>query len=111
MKSSRVKKSLFQKQVGVDLTDDEGAILEEYGWKCSSGLGSLLNFCDRVVHDYSKGQDLGNDWKHKIGKLLMDGYDQGSIVQSIPRKLERMLEKISSENDALPVIYIKAEPA
>ncbi|XP_024364024.1 uncharacterized protein [Physcomitrium patens] len=84
--------------VGVDLTDDEGAILEEYGWKCSSGLGSLLNFCDRVVHDYSKGQDLGNDWKHKIGKLLMDGYDQGSIVGSSVQCTKFRTAHLSSEN-------------
>lgn len=41
--------------MGVDFIDDEGVILEEYGWKCSSGLGFFLNFCDCVVYDYSKG--------------------------------------------------------
>ena len=72
--------------MGLHLTHEDATILEDYGWNRSSGLGSLLNFCERVVHDYNKGQeDLGNDWKQKIGKLLMDGLDHGSIVQSIPR--------------------------
>lgn len=100
--------------MGTHLSDEEAAILEDYGWNRSSGLGlgSLLNFCDRVVHDYNKGQDpaeLGNDWKQKIGKLLMDGYDQGSILtSSIPRKLEKVLGNTST-NTTGPC-SVKAEP-
>jgi len=88
--------------------------LEDYGWNRSSGLGSLLNFCDRVVHDYNKGQDpaeLGNDWKQKIGKLLMDGYDQGSILTtSIPKKLERLLGSNLSDMNSCSGLNAKAEP-
>lgn len=100
--------------MGTDLTDEEAAILEDYGWNRSSGLGSLLNFYDRVVHDYNKGQDpaeLGNDWKQKIGKLLKDGYDQGSILAtSIPRKLVRGLRNTSSDIEPCSGLKMKAEP-
>lgn len=98
--------------MGLHLTNDEASILEDYGWNPSSGLGSLLNFCERVVHDYNKGQeDLGNDWKQKIGKLLMDGYDHGSIVQSIPRKLRTALGDNLSDTDSFSGSQVKAEPA
>lgn len=97
--------------MGTHLTEEEATILEDYGWNHSSGLGSLLNFCERVVHDYSKGQDpaeLGYDWKQKIGKLLKDGYDQGSIVAtSKPKKLERVLGK--SDMESCSGLNIKAE--
>lgn len=96
------------------MTPEEAAILEDYGWNPSSGLGSLLNFCHRVVHDYNKGQDiadLGTDWKQKIGKLLMDGYDQGSIVQSFPKKLQKLVKDYSTVNNDMPAVHIKNEPA
>jgi hypothetical protein len=77
--------------VGRDLSTEEAAVLEDYGWNPSSGLGSLLNFCHRVVHDHSRGDttELATEWKIKIGKLLMDGYDHGSIVKTLPRKLQQ----------------------
>ncbi|KAG0555503.1 hypothetical protein KC19_12G173800 [Ceratodon purpureus] len=99
-------------EVGVHLTNEEAAILEDYGWNPSSGLGSLLNFCERVVHDYNKGQeDLGYDWKQKIGKLLMDGYDHGRIVTSIPRKLQSVLGDNLSDTDSFTGSQMKAERA
>ncbi|KAH8970470.1 hypothetical protein BDL97_02G089700 [Sphagnum fallax] len=80
-----------QLEVGRDLSTEEAAVLEDYGWNPSSGLGSLLNFCHRVVHDHSRGDttELATEWKIKIGKLLMDGYDHGSIVKTLPRKLQQ----------------------
>nr|PNR29646.1 hypothetical protein PHYPA_028340 [Physcomitrium patens] len=99
--------------VGVDITQEEASILEDYGWSWGSGLGSLLNFCHRVVHDYNKGQDsadLGNEWKQKIGKLLMDGYDQGRmIVGSIPKKLPRNPGNHVLETDPSPGLNVKTE--
>ncbi|KAI3854707.1 hypothetical protein MKW92_031789 [Papaver armeniacum] len=57
--------------VGEDLSEGEARVLEEYGWIPNSGLGSMLNYCDR-----------------KIGKLLRDGLNGGTIVFSnLPKKL------------------------
>ncbi|KAK4767339.1 hypothetical protein SAY86_015089 [Trapa natans] len=67
-------------QVGQDLTDKEARVLMEYGWRPNSGLGTMLNYCDRVVHD--RKNEIENDtseWRAKIGKLLMDGYIGGTI--------------------------------
>ncbi|KAK1262989.1 hypothetical protein QJS04_geneDACA011865 [Acorus gramineus] len=73
--------------VGKDLTEGEARVLEEYGWKPYSGLGTMLNYCDRVVHDRKNDWDI-MDWRSKIGKLLMDGYDRGKIVLShLPEKV------------------------
>ncbi|KAG9445019.1 hypothetical protein H6P81_016359 [Aristolochia fimbriata] len=74
-------------QVGEDLTEGEARILEEYGWRPNHGLGSMLNYCDRVVHD-RKSEGDSSEWKSKIGKLLMQGYDGGTVVMAkLPRKL------------------------
>ncbi|KAI3976523.1 hypothetical protein MKX01_008381 [Papaver californicum] len=73
--------------VGKDLSEGEARVLEEYGWIPNSGLGSMLNYCDRVVHDKSNERD-GSEWRNKIGKLLMDGLKGGTIVLSnLPKKL------------------------
>ncbi|KAI3946462.1 hypothetical protein MKX01_017678 [Papaver californicum] len=73
--------------VGKDLSEGEARVLEEYGWIPNSGLGSMLNYCDRVVHDKSNERD-GSEWRNKIGKLLMDGLRGGTIVLSnLPKKL------------------------
>lgn len=61
-------------------------MLMEYGWTPNSGLGTMLNYRDRVVHD-RKNED-GSEWRSKIGKLLMDGYNGGTIVTpNIPKKV------------------------
>ncbi|KAJ7538929.1 hypothetical protein O6H91_11G068600 [Diphasiastrum complanatum] len=73
-------------EVGMDLVEEEAAILEDYGWIPNSGIGSLLNFCDRVSHDYKSDEMI--DWRSKIGKLLMDGHDHGRIISRIPRKFQ-----------------------
>ncbi|XP_043700870.1 uncharacterized protein LOC122651526 [Telopea speciosissima] len=71
--------------VGEDLTEGEARVLEEYGWAPNTGLGSMLNYCDRVVHD-RKNED-GSEWRSKIGKFLMDGYNGGTTVLSkLPKK-------------------------
>ncbi|KAF9599397.1 hypothetical protein IFM89_036954 [Coptis chinensis] len=67
--------------VGEDLTEGEARVLEEYGWMPNTGLGSMLNYCDRVVHDRKNEADV-SEWRSKIGKLLMNGYDGGTIVLS-----------------------------
>ncbi|KAJ1391150.1 hypothetical protein SESBI_36912 [Sesbania bispinosa] len=71
--------------VGEDLTEGEAKVLMEYGWAPNSGLGTMLNYRDRVVHD-RKTEDPA-EWRSKIGKLLMDGYSGGTIVTpNIPKK-------------------------
>lgn len=54
----------------------------EYGWRPNSGLGTMLNYCDRVVHDRKNEIEDTSEWRAKIGKLLMDGYSGGAIVSS-----------------------------
>ncbi|KAK9115148.1 hypothetical protein Syun_021945 [Stephania yunnanensis] len=72
--------------VGEDLTEAEAKVLEEYGWTRNSGLASMLNYCDRVIHDRNKDRDV-SEWRSKIGKLLMDGINGGVIVlANLPNK-------------------------
>ncbi|KAF5196819.1 Nac domain-containing protein [Thalictrum thalictroides] len=75
-------------KVGEDLTEGEARVLEEYGWTPNTGLGSMLNYCDRVVHDRKSDADV-SEWRSKIGKLLMIGYDGGTIVlPHLPKKFK-----------------------
>lgn len=61
-------------------------MLMEYGWTPNTGLGTMLNYCDRVVHDRKNDND-SSEWRSKIGKLLMDGYNGGTIVApNIPER-------------------------
>lgn len=61
----------------------------EYGWIPDSGLGTMLNYCDRVVHDRKNDYESdSSEWRSKIGKLLTDGYNGGIIVPNdIPKKV------------------------
>lgn len=75
-------------KVGEDLTEAEAKVLMEYGWVPYSGLGTMLNYCDRVVHDRKNEKD-SSEWRSKIAKLLMDGYNGGTMVATdIPKKDE-----------------------
>ncbi|XP_002531924.2 uncharacterized protein LOC8272187 isoform X1 [Ricinus communis] len=67
--------------VGEDLTEGEAEVLMQYGWTPNSGLGTMLNYRDRVFHDRKNEKD-SSEWRSKIGKLLMDGFNGGSIVSS-----------------------------
>ncbi|KAM0055090.1 hypothetical protein Hdeb2414_s0006g00202061 [Helianthus debilis subsp. tardiflorus] len=75
--------------VGDDLTEGEARVLMEYGWIPNTGLGTMLNYCDRVVHDRkSEIESDGSEWRSKIGKILTDGYNGGIIVPNdIPKKV------------------------
>ncbi|XP_057807190.1 uncharacterized protein LOC131021881 [Salvia miltiorrhiza] len=73
--------------VGDDLSEGEAKVLMEYGWIPNTGLGSMLNYYDRVFHDRRNEKD-GSEWRSKIGKLLMDGYNGGTIISTaIPTKV------------------------
>lgn len=67
--------------VGEDITEGEAQVLMQYGWTPNSGLGTMLNYCDRVFHDRKNEKD-SSEWRSKIGKLLMNGYNGGSIVSN-----------------------------
>ncbi|KAK8717685.1 hypothetical protein V6N13_044943 [Hibiscus sabdariffa] len=67
--------------VGEDLTEGEAKVLMQYGWVPNTGLGTMLNYCDRVVHD-RKNESDSSEWRSKIGKLLADAYNGGIIVSS-----------------------------
>ncbi|CAI9111360.1 OLC1v1011569C1 [Oldenlandia corymbosa var. corymbosa] len=72
--------------VGEDLTEGEAKVLAEYGWTPNTGLGNMLNYCDRVVHD--RKAENPAEWRSKIGKLLVDGYNSGCIVApDVPKKV------------------------
>lgn len=76
-------------------------MLMEYGWIPNTGLGTMLNYYDRVVHDRRNEKD-GSEWRSKIGKLLMDGYNGGSIIPTaVPLKV--------MECDAANAVQIKLE--
>ncbi|KAL3838701.1 hypothetical protein ACJIZ3_023292 [Penstemon smallii] len=73
--------------VGDDLTEGEAKVLMEYGWIPNTGIGTMLNYYDRVVHDRRNEKD-SSEWKSKIGKLLMEGYNGGTIISAvIPSKV------------------------
>ncbi|XP_008227571.1 PREDICTED: uncharacterized protein LOC103327070 isoform X1 [Prunus mume] len=73
--------------VGEDLSEGEAQVLTEYGWEPNTGLGTMLKYCDRVVHD-RKNETDSSEWRSKIGKLLMDGYNGGALIASnIPKKV------------------------
>lgn len=73
--------------VGQDLSEGEARVLAEYGWTPNTGLGTMLNYCDRVVHDRKQELD-SSEWRLKIGRQLMNGYNGGTIVaNNLPKKL------------------------
>ncbi|XP_052490002.1 uncharacterized protein LOC105801263 isoform X2 [Gossypium raimondii] len=67
--------------VGEDLSEGEAKVLMQYGWVPNTGLGTMLNYCDRVVHD-RKNESDSSEWRSKIGKLLVDAYNGGNIVSA-----------------------------
>ncbi|XP_059307331.1 uncharacterized protein LOC132058924 isoform X1 [Lycium ferocissimum] len=68
--------------VGEELSEGEARVLMSYGWIPNTGLGAMLNYCDRVFHDRKWEKD-SSEWRSKIGKLLMDGYNGGSLVEKL----------------------------
>lgn len=66
-------------KIGEDLSEGEARVLMQFGWTPNSGLGTMLNYSNRVVHDRRNEKDT-SEWRTKIGKLLIDGYNGGSIV-------------------------------
>lgn len=68
------------------MAEAEAKVLMEYGWTANSGLGTMLNYRDRVVHD--RKSENPTEWRSKIGKLLADGYTGGTIVMpNIPKRV------------------------
>ncbi|KAL0735737.1 hypothetical protein Bca4012_011947 [Brassica carinata] len=67
--------------VGEDMTEAEAEVLMKYGWVANTGLGTMLNYRDRVFHDRKSHKET-SEWKSKISKLLVDGYNSGTIVST-----------------------------
>ncbi|CAH8362187.1 unnamed protein product [Eruca vesicaria subsp. sativa] len=67
--------------VGEDMTEGEAEVLMKYGWVANTGLGTMLNYRDRVFHDRKNHKET-SEWKSKICKLLVDGYNSGTIVST-----------------------------
>ncbi|CAN6301748.1 unnamed protein product [Urochloa humidicola] len=81
-----------QLMVGEDLTEGEAHVLEEYGWIRNTGLGTMVNYRDRVVHDRWTEKSVA-DWRANIGKLPMSGYAEGqSITIPGPKNVADLLE-------------------
>ncbi|KAF3332441.1 NAC domain-containing protein 8 [Carex littledalei] len=94
--------------VGEDLTEGEARVLEEYGWVRDTGIGTMLNYRDRVVHDRWHESD-SSEWRVKIGRLLMNGYNRGSVVLTdIPVKVRKYMGETSVGDDLSPT-RIKSE--
>ncbi|KAM1201021.1 hypothetical protein FF1_017348 [Malus domestica] len=73
--------------VGDDLTEGDAQVLMEYGWEPNTGLGTMLKYRGRVVHDRRNETD-SSEWRSKIGKLLIDGYNGGTLItNNIPKKV------------------------
>nr|XP_016499280.1 PREDICTED: uncharacterized protein LOC107817901 isoform X1 [Nicotiana tabacum]XP_016499281.1 PREDICTED: uncharacterized protein LOC107817901 isoform X1 [Nicotiana tabacum] len=66
--------------VGEELSEGEARVLMAYGWVPNTGLGTMLNYCDRVCHDRKTEKDI-SEWRSKIGQMLIDGYNGGSLVR------------------------------
>ncbi|KAJ0098425.1 hypothetical protein Patl1_21225 [Pistacia atlantica] len=79
--STKIVSLKFQFNVGEDLTEGEAKVLMGFGWIQNTGLGTMLNYRDRVFHD-RKNEKESSEWRSKIGKLLIDGYNGGSIVST-----------------------------
>ncbi|XVF71387.1 hypothetical protein PTKIN_Ptkin12aG0033600 [Pterospermum kingtungense] len=88
--------------VGEDLTEGETKVLMEYGWVPNTGLGTMLNYRDRVVHDRKNESDT-SEWRSKIGKLLVDGYNSGTIVST--SLVEDVVEHMDGENPQVKLEY------
>lgn len=67
--------------VGEDLSEAEAKVLMGYGWVPNTGLGTMLNYRDRVIHDRQNEKDT-SEWRSKIGRLLVDGYNGGCVLSS-----------------------------
>ncbi|KAK9682336.1 hypothetical protein RND81_10G065900 [Saponaria officinalis] len=93
--------------VGEDLSEGEARVLADYGWTPNTGLGTMLNYCDRVFHD--RKQELHrSEWRSKIGKQLMNGYNSGSIVsKNLPENL--IEDPFSREGDDDEEVQVKLE--
>jgi hypothetical protein len=64
------------------MTAGEAEVLIKYGWVANTGLGTMLNYRDRVYHD-RKTQKPTSEWRSKISELLIDGYNSGTIVSTL----------------------------
>ncbi|GER47085.1 hypothetical protein STAS_24163 [Striga asiatica] len=88
--------------VGDDISEGEARVLMGFGWIPNTGLGTMLNYFDRVVHDRRNERDR-SEWRSKIGKLLADGLNGGTITSAAA------ISRNASESDLAHPVEIKIE--
>ncbi|CAA0821047.1 Unknown protein [Striga hermonthica] len=88
--------------VGDDISEGEARVLMGFGWIPNTGLGTMLNYFDRVVHDRRNERDR-SEWRSKIGKLLAEGLNGGTITSAAA------ISSNASESDMAHPLEIKIE--
>ncbi|CAI5475906.1 unnamed protein product [Closterium sp. Yama58-4] len=86
-------------QVGVDLSEEEAGRLERYGWVRGTGIGELLNFCDRLRHDYSlTGAHIGGGQQSaEAGREVVEREEACHPVLAAAEEAERERERRERE--------------
>ncbi|KAL1213062.1 hypothetical protein V5N11_001066 [Cardamine amara subsp. amara] len=93
--------------VGEDMTESEAEVLMKYGWVANTGLGTMLNYRDRVFHDRKSPKET-SEWRSKISKLLIDGYNSGTIVSTLIAHHDDF--EVDDNNAGLDMGDVKLEP-
>lgn len=86
--------------IGEEVSEGEAKVLKDYGWIPGTGLGTMLNYRDRVVHDRRNEMSDISEWKSKIGKLLTDGFCGGTVVSTsinTPEDDEESTQEVKAE--------------
>uniref|UniRef100_A0A1J3EKL8 NAC domain-containing protein 8 n=1 Tax=Noccaea caerulescens TaxID=107243 RepID=A0A1J3EKL8_NOCCA len=94
--------------VGEDMTEGEAEVLMKYGWVTNTGLGTMLNYRDRVFHDRKTHKET-SEWRSKISKLLVDGYNSGTIVSTFIAHHDNV-DDVDVDDGGLDIGDVKLEP-
>ncbi|CAN8256084.1 unnamed protein product [Cochlearia groenlandica] len=95
--------------VGEDMSVAEAEVLVKYGWLPNTGLGTMLNYRDRVYHDRKSQKDT-SEWRSKISKLLIDGYNSGTIVSTFIAHHDDDDDDDDDDDAGLGIGDVKLEP-
>lgn len=90
------------------MTEGEAEVLMKYGWVANTGLGTMLNYRDRVFHDRKTHKET-SEWRSKISKLLVDGYNSGTIVSTFIAQHDNV-DDVDVDDGGLDIGDVKLEP-